>query len=260
MNLSSLPALFCVFPFLLMGFLLVYDGVKKYLLIQTIKNTPTSKVDSVPVGLAELAGKAIMDSAFLSPVSKTKCTYWRISAQYYQSGKNGGWRSIFFRDSANQFYIDDGTGKMLVDPKGGDITIEHDNMYEGYLSGTGIFGMSHEKIDQRVIDFINDPANADDNRKLSSYAHVDVRIYEYYIEDGDDLFIFGDVEEAGAGQETRSSNLVIRKGKSHNVLFITDSQEKRALNGLFMSALSSIGGGVLLILFCLFFVLPVILL
>ena len=121
------------------GLWYVYSGVNRYRLVQKINNTATSKVDAAAIGLVELCGKARCAGEMSSPVSNEKCAFWRVIGQYYRSGKHGGWRQIFRRDSSERFYLEDETGKMLIDPNGAQVEIPCDHTYQGYISGKGIF-------------------------------------------------------------------------------------------------------------------------
>lgn len=140
-----MSAIIYIFLGFFVGIYLIFDGVRKHLLVQKIKNTATSKVRSAAVGLVELHGIARCKGGMVSPVAKTKCGFWRLIAQYYQSGKHGGWRTFYKTDSTSPFYLEDETGSILVDPCGAKVEIPHDYRYEGYMSGKGLFGMKHKK-------------------------------------------------------------------------------------------------------------------
>ena len=138
----------CIYVFIgfFVGLGLIYSGVKRFQLVQKIKDTPTSKAESVAVGMVECSGKADCHDPTKSPISAVDCAYWRVVAEYYVSGKGGGWKPLYSVDSHKQFYLEDETGKILVDPVGADIDIPSDAVFEGYLTGQGVFGMEHTKI------------------------------------------------------------------------------------------------------------------
>ena len=81
-----------VVPFIIfgLGLLLIYRGITRYLLMQKIKNIPTSNVRSAAVGLVELSGKAKSKEEMISPISKEKCVFYELTAQYYYSGERSG--------------------------------------------------------------------------------------------------------------------------------------------------------------------------
>lgn len=290
--------------YLIAGFLgglwFIYSGTRKYLLVQKIKNTPTSKADAAAVGLVELYGRAkclddktraeyyskyskVMDAledykknpefkssaaqidelssmvkvgaggtgkeAFLSPISKSRCAFWKIVAEYYRSGKHGGWRPIYTSCSYDPFFIEDETGRMLVDPKGSEVDIPRDNLFEGYISGKGIFGVGHQKMDTRVLDFISSlGAGA---KPFMEHQNENVRVFEYFIAEDDMVYALGTAEpREGVSSAIGSENLIVRKGKSEKTMYISDSGERKILEKISGNMYWYIFGGFALSLFC----------
>ncbi|MBU0532158.1 E3 ubiquitin ligase family protein [Candidatus Micrarchaeota archaeon] len=231
----------------LAGLAFLYDGLQRYLRVQKINNTPTSKVRSAAIGLVELYGKT--KGELNSPISKNKCGYWKLVAQWYKSGKHGGWRNFYTKSSTEPFYLEDETGKILVDPTNAVVEIPHDNLFQGYISGKGMFGMPHKLIDAQILNFVN---NADDNikSKFMRYKDRDVRIYEYFIAEEDSVYVLGTAEsKEGTRSDIAHENLIIRKGK--NEMYISDSHEKKIVSGMMMSAYWRIFGGFALSAICL---------
>jgi hypothetical protein len=220
--------------FIIVGLSMIYDGVRKYLLIQKIKDTPTSKVDAAAVGLVELAGKAECHIPIASPITKNRCAYWRVLAQYFQPGKGGGrWVEFFRASSGSLFYLQDDTGKMLVDPNNAQVEIPSDNLFQGCISGTGEFGMAHTQMEKRVLDYID---SLDDKGKKAymKFQHEDVRVYEYFIAEGDTLFVLGSAEPRGDAPASAVAyeNLMLRQGKEDKTMYISDSGERKVLDTL----------------------------
>jgi hypothetical protein len=216
--------------FLVFGLALIFGGTQKYLLAQKIKNTPTSKVRSAAVGLVELFGKAKCKEILDSPVSEERCIYWRVKGEYYKPGKHGGWRDIYNASSSLQFYLEDDTGKMLIEPKDGEIDIPRDFYSEGHLSEGGIFGMFKNKVlDKKVFDFLAaTPAAGQAFRNHSAY---DLRLTEWFIAEGDPLYVLGNAEPLkGASSALAHENLIVRMGGGEKIMFISDSGERKALD------------------------------
>lgn len=237
------------------GLGLIYSGGKRYLLVQKIKNTPTSKVEGAAVGLTELSGKAECHDPTDSPISAVKCAYWRLNADYYVSGKNGGWRRFYSADSHKQFYLVDETGKMLVDPHGAEIDIPIDWTYQGYIAG-GLFGTGHT-MDPRVLKFV-DTLDDPGKRKFMAYSHSDVRVNESYIADDDPLFVLGSAEPIeGMSSAVAYENLMMRKGDIDKTMYISDNGERKVIQNLSGSMYYHIGGGLALSAICLFFLLTI---
>ena len=218
--------------FLAIGLALTAFGYKKYQLVQKIENTPTSKIRSVAVGLVEINGKARIRETFESPISKAKCAYWYVTAQYHHHSKNHDeWRTFYTAGSSAPFYIEDDTGKMLVDPKDGQVNIRIDFSSQGHLSGKAFFGLlPQQQLDQKVLAFLE--TNPSVKSQFQAHAGSTIRVYEYYIEDGDVLYALGTAEPLeGAKSEVHQENLVLRKGKDEQTLFISDSSEAKVVGG-----------------------------
>jgi hypothetical protein len=211
------------------GLLLIYGAVQRYLLSQKIRNTPTSKVRSAAVGLVELFGTATCQPAMESPVSKAKCAYWRVTGEYYyQSRKSSGWRQFYSKNSGVPFHLVDDTGRMLVNPKEGEIDIPKDFQSTGHLSEGGIFGMfKAQLLDKKVLDFLATDEAA--KSAFNQHSGRNLRLTEYFIAEGDPLYALGTaMPMEGASSAVAHENLVVRKG-GDGVLYISDSGEKKAL-------------------------------
>jgi len=234
---------------LVIGIPAFYYGLKNYLLMQKIRNTPTSKVRSAAVGLVELSGKAKCRENMPSPISKANCIFWRLKAEYYQHSKNGGhWNGIYGKDSSMQFYLEDETGKMLVDPKGGDIQIPPDFTSSGRLGDKALFGLvSQKQIDKRAIEYMAE--NTEFARAMNSHGGQELRVTESYIAEGDPLYVLGSAMPlSGASSAISNENLVVRKSDTDKILYIRDTEEKRILDQFKLSVPLGIGGGFLLIM------------
>lgn len=245
----------CIGPFLLIcGLAMLYAGVKKYLLLQRVNNTPTSKVRSAAVGLAEFHGKAFCKEHTESPITKKKCAYYRLTAEYYKEGKHGGWRDFYSSASGKPFYLEDDTGRILVDPKDAEVDIPVDNSFEGRINPFSILGISQTKIDQKVIDFVNSaPPNI--KSRFNSYAGHKMRVKEYFIAEGDELYVIGSAQPLeGAKSSIGHENLMIKKNPSEDFFYISDSTEKKATykirdSALWGIAIGTIMGGIGLLVF-----------
>ena len=84
----------------------IMDSIRRNMLVSQIKNLPTSKIHSAAIGLVELKGKAIS--------ARGKKSDPIIRSWIHESGD--GMHSI--QTETNPFYLDDGTGRVLVDPEG----------------------------------------------------------------------------------------------------------------------------------------------
>lgn len=86
-----------------------------------VENTPTSKTRSLSMGLVELQGRAVRKYALVSPVGQLPCVYYRLR-KYRRDSKNN-WRLSDVTDSGHvPFYLEDETGKVIIDPDGASVS------------------------------------------------------------------------------------------------------------------------------------------
>ncbi len=230
--MGAMPCCFGLF-FLIGGGLILTDAARQYLVAQRIRNTPTSKARGVAVGLVELSGKAKCPEMLVSPITKTPSAYYEVIAQYYYHTKNSsGWRA-FYRDvSAKRFYLEDDTGKVLIEPKGADISIPADFTFQGTLNDRMFFGLlPSNQVDKKVLEYLEQNPKAKEAAK--HYSGRQLRFLEYDIAEGDALYVLGSAETLeGAASTVSSENLIVRKNGRDKIMMISDSSEKQLLTNL----------------------------
>ncbi len=118
---------------LLFGYAMISNGIHALQISRTTENTITSKIRSLAVGLVEVQGKVIpVDPALLlrSPQTQTPCVYFKN----YVRGGIFPWYVMIEGDRVINsysnyemkgipFYIEDDTGKILIDPFLADINL-----------------------------------------------------------------------------------------------------------------------------------------
>ena len=114
-----------------------------------IENIPTSRIRSLAMGLVEVAGQARPKALLKSPVTGTGCAFYRYKIEkYVRSGRSSHWEVVDQGCSTNYFYVDDGTGKILVDPVEAELHLAKDYEYTGSdlsLGVSSIFGLGGNK-------------------------------------------------------------------------------------------------------------------
>jgi hypothetical protein len=94
-----------------------------------MQDIPTSKVRSMALGLVELNGKVEKLYDFVTPMSKTPCAYFLHVIEVQVKDKNGShWQEISRFCSTMPFYLEDDTGRVLVNPEG--IDLRYDPRFE----------------------------------------------------------------------------------------------------------------------------------
>ena len=102
-----------------------------------IENIPTSTVRSLAMGIVELTGKAEVSKGLKSPLTNAECTLYRYTIEEYRrSGKSGHWVTIAKGDSFSCFFwLNDGTGKVMVLPRGAEFIMPVDYEFSTGLAG-----------------------------------------------------------------------------------------------------------------------------
>lgn len=105
-----------------------------------IEDTPSSKVRSVAMGLTEVSGIARAKYPMKSPISGADCVYFRFLVEKETRGSRGRshWSTVRQGVSTAYFYVEDETGKLLVDPMGAEGMLVRD--YYTTDSSGSLFG------------------------------------------------------------------------------------------------------------------------
>jgi hypothetical protein len=96
---------------------LFWGGFYFISLKRRVENTPTSKVRSIAMGMVEVHGRARRIYALVAPMTQSPCVFYRL--RKYRRDRNDHWKLVRQVDSRHvPFQIDDGTGRVTVDPAG----------------------------------------------------------------------------------------------------------------------------------------------
>ena len=79
------------------------------------------------MGMVEVSGLAVGPYTMIAPVTARPCYYYRTLVwEWKQSGKNKQWVKVAGECMHVPFFVDDNTGRMLVDPRGADLDLHRD--------------------------------------------------------------------------------------------------------------------------------------
>lgn len=164
------------------GVYLFYRGFRLLQRKRLIEDTPTSKIRSAAMGLVEVSGLATGPYTIPAPVSQLPCYFHRTLVWIYvQSGKNKRWKKVVDARLHVPFYLEDETGRVLVDPSDAELDI-HRDFQEEYHHGL----IQDDPIPSNVQVFLA--------MHGVSYDHP-VKIEEYCIKPKNALFILGTLAE-----------------------------------------------------------------
>ncbi len=118
---------------------------------RVIEDTPTSRVRSAAQGYVELCGRGMLppNSANKGPLTGRPCTWWRYKIEERSSrGRSRSWTTLQSATSETPFFLDDGTGRCLIDPRGAEVFPGASDVWYGATDwpemhipdGTGFFG------------------------------------------------------------------------------------------------------------------------
>lgn len=169
-----------------LGVFLFFRGFKMLQLKRLIENTPTSKVRSASMGLVELVGMPVGPQTIPAGITGDPCFYYRATAwERVQSGNNSSWKRVAEESLFVPFFLQDDTGRMLVNAQGADMDV-HRNFKDEF--GSSFFG-SGDFPEGSVADFLM--------RHSLSGKHV--RLEEYCIQPEYPIFVLGTLGENNGG-------------------------------------------------------------
>jgi hypothetical protein len=229
-----------------------------------ISRLPTSRIRSMPMGIVEVKGQAKRKYDLKAPHSLVNCIYYNYrvlerTKQTLASGaKTETWRVINRGDSGRiSFYVEDNTGKALVDPTGAIIsgaqTSEYSSSFAEMISGGAsqpnrriIETVIPEGAELYVLGFARPTAKAPQARRQEYRERLkalkaDQGLMSGYDADGDGTISIEEWAVAKADldnqilQERINSdplveNVVIGKHSGSGIFYISDKVESDILS------------------------------
>ena len=161
------------------GTCLFYRGFRLLQRKRLILNTPTSKVRSAALGLVEISGLATGPYSLVAPITGRVSYYYRTMVwEWHNQGKNSKWVKKADESLHVPFYLDDNTGRVLVNPQGADLDIHCDFKEEFSHS---LFSSSLE-IPANITNFLLNHGIGTDQK---------IKVEEYCIKPKNALFVLG---------------------------------------------------------------------
>jgi hypothetical protein len=97
------------------GVWIFFKGFRVFREFKIVADTPCMPIRSLPMGLVQVRGQAQADQLISSPVTRTPCCFYQVKIERYETGKHGGWKHYRTDMDGSKFYVQDQTGKVLVD-------------------------------------------------------------------------------------------------------------------------------------------------
>jgi hypothetical protein len=194
-----------------------------------ILDTPFSKIRSASMGMVEVSGLAVGPYNVIAPISARPCYYYQTLVwEYKQDGRNKKWVKVAGECMHVPFFVDDNTGRLLVDPRGADLDLHRDFQEEF----NGSFFSTRDDAPGNVNSFLSRHGVVTSNR---------IKVEEYCIKPKNSLFILGTLAENPGievaprpVQDTEAINSFSRQGFSLSInlfSFNTNGSEDDFLSG-----------------------------
>jgi ethanolamine utilization microcompartment shell protein EutS len=216
-----------------------------------MRDTPTEDVESIAVGPSELKGSALAADGdpFPAPFSDDECVVAEYEVeQYHEDDDGGSWNTVASGVVHTPFSLDDGTGRVLVEPHD-DATFDIDPADRETIR----VDSSERGPDpvQRFVERMDDvsyPADA-------AGSENDRRYHQNLIRDKESVYVYGTAQPRG-GDHRGGSNpdlLVIRRVAADDALddtmfLISDDTEAGLVNRREWAGLRIPAGGGFIVL------------
>ena len=164
----------------------IYIFIHGFFLLQRrrlILDTPFSKIRSAPLGMVELSGLAVGPYTMLAPITGRPCYYYRTTiSEYKQRGKSREWVTVAGECLHLPFFLDDNTGRVMVDPRGADLNV-HCDFQEEFCDS---FLSTKDPVPENVRSFL---------ARHGINTRNKIKVEEYCIKPKNALFILGTLAE-----------------------------------------------------------------
>lgn len=156
----------------LIGFFLglywFFQGFSIFLRYKVVADTPVVPVRSVAMGLVQIHGKAVGEKTLLSPVSNQPCYLYKVDIERWLAGRQGagGWQPYLTDWGSVDFYLDDETGKVRIDPRGCDVDVEQ--LYQCEINSREIVPLDAPWREEKSV--ANRPGLPAPDSELRSYV------------------------------------------------------------------------------------------
>ncbi len=155
-----------------------------------VEDIPTSTARSAHQGYVELegAGRPVDGAPLVAPLSSLPCLWYRykveeqVTVHDHRGRSTTHWRTVEQGESHETFWLEDDTGRVLIDPDGAEITPKHKDEWRS-LSGLAGSSMLPSGIAQFMLG------------RASTNPH---RFSEERIVNGDPLYALGLLKNLGS--------------------------------------------------------------
>lgn len=165
------------------GVALFFRGFRMLQYKRLILDTPFSRIRSASMGLVEVSGMPTGPQTISAAITGDPCYYYRVKAwQWVESRNDHKWEQVLDESLSVPFFLDDSTGKVLINPQGAELDVHRNFTDEVQTSRFGKGSIIPENIRKFVA-----------LRGLLSGDKI--RLEERIIKPGYPLFVYGTLGE-----------------------------------------------------------------
>lgn len=165
------------------GIYLFYKGFRLLQRRHLILDTPVSKIRGASMGMVELNGQAVGPYTIVAPITQRPCYYYRtLIWEWRQSGKNKQWVKVAAECLHVPFFLDDNTGKVMVDPRGAELDL-HCDFREEFCDS---FFTTKQAAPDAVRNFLSNHGVSTNNK---------IKVEEFCIKPKNALFLLGTLDD-----------------------------------------------------------------
>lgn len=239
----------CAGPFLFI------QSFRDFRLRRLIQNTPTARIRSMAMGLAEVNGTVAANSVLSAPFSGQTCAYWEVDIAI--PARRRTWTTVHRNASGHPFYVEDDTGVALIYPRGAQCKVrfarEEECMgvalpecYASYMSDQGlalrhVWRLGPMRFRERLLE---------EGQRVYVLGTAEPRAQSFTISEGEVLKATGTDGRPEPHQRTlqRTAVAVIRRGTDEPSFIISQESERELVIGMGFQVLGKLVAGPLLTL------------
>jgi hypothetical protein len=145
-----------VYAFLSLGFAAglfsFFKGFRVFREYRVLEDTPLIPLRSVAMGLVHVHGKATANEYITSPVTWTRCCFYKVDIEKWKTEQRGGrWEHYCTDQDGVRFYLDDNSGKVMVDARGAELDLLESGKREVGGPGAGLRRLISGKDDLALM-------------------------------------------------------------------------------------------------------------
>ena len=247
-----------VLPFLGFGLVLaVQDAIKSRRALAAIHDLPTSAIRKLRPGLAEVCGVIVeSESSLISPWSESPCVHfeYKVEERDISSESWSSWTECLNETERITFEIDDGTGKVTVEPDGAEFVYREVELKDGdqleAADAKKVCLIMKERFNASPSQFELEEEDQE-NLDETDTEIFDLRHHENLLKPGTKIYVLGTVARSAQttsfafGETSPHGGYVIRTGKEQ---FIISPESEGAVTEHYKGKSKDSTGAILLLL------------